>query len=185
VELVAQILHTAPGQCRIWALIETPRAMANLSGILGSRVLAGVFFGAADYSAAAGCRLNSRALWHARATLAMGAAAAGVPAIDSPYFDLRDTDGLRRESEEALDLGFCGKVAIHPQQLPVIRSTFRPSQQDLAAARATVDAAEAAGGGITTVNGQMVGPPLVAAARAVTSRARDTPTTSNYEEPPR
>lgn len=175
VEIVAKIVDADDGQRRVWALIETPRGIQHLSEILGSRALAGVLFGAADYAAAAGCSRSSKALLYPRSVLAAGAAAAGLSAIDSPYFALHDLDGLRRESEEAVDLGFVGKVAVHPRQLSVIQGAFRPSAQELAAARAVVTAAEAAHGGITTVDGQMVGPPLVAAARALTARAEQSP----------
>ncbi|GGX58574.1 HpcH/HpaI aldolase/citrate lyase family protein [Streptomyces chartreusis] len=182
VEMVAQIVDADDGQRRVWALIETPRAVQRLGAILRARGLAGVLFGAADYAAAAGCRLSSAALWYPRAVLASGAAAEGLPAIDSPSFGLRDPDGLRRESKEAADLGFAGKVAIHPRQLPVIQAAFRPSAQELAAARAVVAADDAAHGGITTVDGQMVGPPLVAAARAVTARAVGIPAPAPIRE---
>ncbi len=172
VELVATVLGSdEEQQPRVWALIETPRAIQCLPGILGSRFLAGVVFGAADYAAAAGCSRSSSALWYPRSALACAAAAAGVPAIDSPFFDLEDPDGLRREAEEAKDLGFVGKGAVHPTQLPLIRQAFLPSAQELAAAQAVVTAADAVHGGITTVNGQMVGPPMLAAAHAVTARA--------------
>ena len=181
VELVARIVG-ASSPCQIWALIETPRAIQNLRSILLSRALAGVLFGAADYAAAVGCKLTSTALWYPKAALAAGAAAAGLPAVDSPYFGLRDLDGLRQETEKAVDLGFIGKAAIHPQHLPVIQEAFRPDPRDLAAARAVVSAADAAGGGITTVDGQMVGPPLVAAARTLTTRAGDEPTLTDRGE---
>ncbi|MFD9562200.1 HpcH/HpaI aldolase/citrate lyase family protein [Streptomyces sp. NPDC059994] len=170
IELVAQLLSASGRQCDIWALIETPRAIQNLSSILGAP-LAGVCFGAADYATAAGCQLSSKGLWYPRAALAAQAAAAGLLAVDSPYFGLEDPDGLRRETEEGAALGFSGKVAIHPRQLPVIQAVFRPTPQDVEAARAVVQAADRAGGGITTVDGRMVGPPLVAAARALTVRA--------------
>lgn len=171
IELVAQIIGTNSERCSIWALIETPRAIRDLSNILPVPGLAGVLFGAADYAAAAGCRLTSRALSYPRAVLAAGAAAAGLPAIDSPFFDLYDNEGLRRETEDAVEFGFVGKVAIHPRQLPVIGSVLHPSLDDLETARAVVRAAEAAGGAVTTVEGRMVGLPLVAAARAVTAWA--------------
>ena len=167
IELVAQILGAAGVPCRIWALIETPRAVNELSSILRARDLAGVLFGAADYAAAAGCRLTSRALSYPRAALAAGAAAAGLPAVDSPFFDLRDSEGLRRETEDAVEFGFVGKVAVHPRQLPVIRSVFQPSLRDLETARAVVRAAAVADGAVTSVDGRMVGPPMVAAARAL------------------
>lgn len=110
-----------------------------------------------------------------RVMLAAAAATVGLPAVDSPYFSLHDPDGLRREAEEAAELGFVGKVAIHPAQLPVIQAAFQPSQGDLAAARALISAADAADGAITTVDGAMVGPPIVAAARALTARAGQKP----------
>ncbi|WP_331738348.1 aldolase/citrate lyase family protein [Embleya sp. NBC_00896] len=185
VDLVARIMDTAQGRCRIWALIETPRAIRNLSAILRSPALAGVLFGAADYAAAAGCALTDKALWYPRAALAAGAAAADLPAVDSPCFAVRDPDGLRQETQDAVELGFVGKVAIHPGQLPVIRAVFRPDPRDLAAARAVVGAADAAGGGITTVDGRMVGPPLVAAARALTARADQTPRSPHIQGDPR
>lgn len=173
IDLVATVTDagTGDGQRHVWALIETPQAIQHLPEILISRALAGLVFGTADYAAAAGCGRSSRALWYPRATLAAGAAAAGLPAIDSPYFDLEDGDGLRRESEEAAELGFAGKFAIHPRQLPTIRAAFRPSTQDVAHAHAVITAVASAPGGITTVGGQMVGPPMVTAARAVAARA--------------
>ncbi|MGX8904679.1 hypothetical protein ACR820_05390 [Streptomyces netropsis] len=134
-------------------------------------------------AAATGCRRSTRALWYPRAALAASAAAAGLPAIDSPYFDLEDPDGLQREAEEASDLGFAGKGAVHPRQLPLIREAFRPSARDLADAPATLTAADAAGG-VTTAGGRMVGPPLVAAARAVTEQARSAPDVQVSKEVP-
>ncbi|MFF4410395.1 HpcH/HpaI aldolase/citrate lyase family protein [Streptomyces sp. NPDC001404] len=183
VELVAKVLHAEDGPPCVWALIETPRAIGHLPDILGARAMAGVVFGAADYAAATGCRRSSRALWYPRSALAAAAAAAGLPAIDSPYFDLDDVDGLRREAQEACALGFAGKGAVHPRQLPLIREAFRPSAQELADARAAVTAADAAAG-VTAVGGRMVGPPLVAAARAVTERAGDAPRMSASREVP-
>ncbi|MFJ9381120.1 HpcH/HpaI aldolase/citrate lyase family protein [Streptomyces sp. NPDC101455] len=171
VDMVAKIIGADGGPPRVWALIETPEGIQRLSAILQTPALAGVLFGAADYAAAAHCRLNSRALWHPRSVLSAEAAAAGLPAIDSPYFDLRDAGGLTREADEAVELGYLGKVAVHPRQLPVIQEAFRPTTQELAAAEAVVAAADAAHGQITTVDGHMVGPPLVAAARALTARA--------------
>ncbi|MER6442914.1 CoA ester lyase [Streptomyces sp. NPDC001185] len=182
VEIATTVVGAQQDHPLVWALIETPQAIQNLPEILQARGLAGVLFGTADYAAAAGCSRTSRALWYPRSVLAAGAAAAGLPAIDSPYFDLRDPDGLRRETEEAAELGFTGKVAVHPAQLPVIQAAFRPSATALAHARAVVSAADSCTGGITTVDGQMVGPPLVAAARALTTRAGDTARPPRHED---
>lgn len=171
VELVATVLGADEEQPWVWALIETPAAIQQLPAILDSRVLAGVVFGAADYAAAAGCGRTRTALLYPRSVLACAAAAAGKPAIDSPFFDLEDPDMLRDEAHEARDLGFVGKGAIHPAQVTMIREAFLPSADEVAAAQAVIIAADAAHGAIITVGGQMVGPPLVAAAHAVLVRA--------------
>lgn len=170
VELAALALGAADGPRRIWALIETPRAIARLAEILSARQLAGVVFGAADYAAAAGCALTTESLRYPRAALVAAAAAAGLPAIDTPSFDLTDTAALRRDAEDARDLGFVGKGAVHTGQLAVIREAFRPSPQQVAAARAVVAAADKVNGGVTTAGAQMVGPPLVTGARTVLAR---------------
>lgn len=181
IDLVAELTRpggdAAPQNApAIWALIETPLALQRLPDILAVQCLTGVVFGAADYAAAAGCRRTAGALGYPRAALAAAAAAASVPAIDSPCFDLDDPDELRREAEYAYELGFSGKGAIHPGQISVIQAAFRPSPHELARASAIVTAADSLGSedtanAVTTVSGSMVGPPLIAAARALTDRA--------------
>ncbi|MGW7312248.1 HpcH/HpaI aldolase/citrate lyase family protein [Streptomyces sp. NPDC054865] len=178
IEAVVEAVAGAPEAPKVWALIESPRGVVALSGIVHAPGLAGVLFGAADYAAAAGCRLTSRAMWYPRAQLVTAAAAAGIPAVDSPFFSLDDQDGLRRDALEAVELGFAGKVAVHPRQLNVIAQAFAPSPHELKAARAVLDAASSAakaGGAITTADGAMVGPPLVQAALAVVRRAGHRP----------
>ncbi|MFJ3673410.1 HpcH/HpaI aldolase/citrate lyase family protein [Streptomyces sp. NPDC090106] len=170
-ELVAQVLQETATGVRICALIETPRALLRLTNIFASPVLGGAVFGAADYAAATGCRRTSSSLLWARSSLAAAAAAHGIPSIDSPYFDLGNPQGLRCDAQEARDLGFTGKGAIHPGQLPIIRAAFNPTEEEVAQAQIIVSSAESADGQIVRVGGQMVGPPLVAAARAVLDRA--------------
>lgn len=126
VEIVAGCLDTAEYTPRIHALIETPRAVGRLSSIVKAQRLAGLFFGAGDYARSSGCEVGWDALLEARSRLVAGAAAAGLPAFDAPFFDMRDLDGLRREAEKGRALGFLGKVAVHTRQLPVISSVFRP-----------------------------------------------------------
>ncbi|MER6196017.1 CoA ester lyase [Streptomyces sp. NPDC001586] len=181
IEAVVQTARGAQTPPKVWALIESPQGVVGLSGIVHAPGLAGVLFGAADYAATAGCRITSRAMWYPRAQLVTEAAAAGIPAVDSPFFSLDDQDGLRRDALEAVELGFAGKVAVHPRQLSVIAQAFAPSPRELEAARAVLDAASAvakAGGAITTADGVMVGPPLVEAALAVVRRAGHRPATT-------
>lgn len=175
VEMVAGVLDAEGYRPYIYALIETPRAICRLESIVEADRLSGVIFGSADYAAAVGCQREWNALLYARCVLVNSASAAGLPAIDSPYFDLQDTDGLKREAELARQLGFLGKVAIHPKQVPVIDEAFVPTEQELAAARAIIAATDQESDApITTLDGQMVGPPMAAAARGLVARADDT-----------
>lgn len=167
VELVAGVLDSEGYTPGIWALIETPRAFDKLPSILTAPRLGGVVFGSADYAAALGCGLGWDSLLYARSALVNSATAAGVPAIDSPVFDVHDLDGLRREAEQAKQLGFYGKGAVHPRQVSVIHDVFTPSEQEIAQARAILAAGQESGRGITSIGGRMVGPPFFAAAEAV------------------
>ncbi|MER5971671.1 aldolase/citrate lyase family protein [Streptomyces sp. NPDC002055] len=173
IEIVAGILDTPDYTPHLYALIETPRAVENLPSIVRADRIAGLLFGTADYATTTGCSNSWEPLLHARSALVTSAAVAGLPAIDSPYFDLDDDEGLRREAEQVKALGFAGKSCVHPDQLPAVTAVFRPTREEIAAARATVAAAENAGGRIVRVHGRMVGPPMVAAARALLARASD------------
>ncbi|MEU0770650.1 HpcH/HpaI aldolase/citrate lyase family protein [Streptomyces albogriseolus] len=172
IEVVAGALDTPSYSPYLYALVETPRAVQELPSIVRAGRIAGVGFGTADYAAATGSSKGWEAMLHARSALVTSAAAAGIPAVDSPFYDLGDVDGLRREAERVRDLGFAGKCCVHPDQLPAVTGVFTPAAEEVAAAHAIVAAAEQAGGRIVRVNGQMVGPPMVRAARALLARAQ-------------
>lgn len=167
IELVAGVLDADGYTPDIWALIETPRAFEELTSIMTASRLGGVVFGSADYAACLRCGMGWDALLYARSALVNSATAAGIPAIDAPVFDLSDLDALRREAERAKELGFYGKGAVHPRQVAIINEIFAPSDEEIARARAIVAAGQRSGNGITSVDGQMVGTPFFAAARAL------------------
>lgn len=76
----------------------------------------------------------------ARTLCLAASAAARVAAIDTVYADFRNTEGLRREAEEAAQQGFAGKMAIHPAQIPIINEVFAPTEKQIAWARAVAGA---------------------------------------------
>ena len=178
IETVAGILDTDDYAPQILALIETPRAIESIASIVRATRLAGVAFGAADYAAQTGCRQTWEALLYARSALVNSAMSRGIPALDSPFFDLQDLDGLARESGQAKSLGYCGKGAVHPRQVPVIDAAFRPTPEETARAHAVLAAARASHGSITSVDGGMVGRPFVLAAQAVAEQSQSAPATN-------
>jgi citrate lyase beta subunit len=167
IEIVAAVLDSPGHAPHVWALIETPRAVAALPSIMAAPRLGGVVFGSADYAASVGCGVDWQSLLHARATVILGAAAAGLHAVDAPCFDLDDLDGLRHEAEQAKQLGFYGKGAVHPRHVEILHEVFTPNAADIARARAIVAAGQNSGGGTTRIDGHMVGPPFYAAAQAL------------------
>jgi citrate lyase subunit beta / citryl-CoA lyase len=111
---------------------------------------------------------------YARVMCAVAAAAAGVQAIDTVYTDIADLDGLRRECEEGVAMGFVGKISIHPSQIPVINDVFTPAAAEVSEARALVRAFEEhASQGVYAFRfkGMMVDAPHLVRARKVLARA--------------
>jgi citrate lyase subunit beta / citryl-CoA lyase len=145
--------------------------------------LAALSWGAEDLSAELGAEANRDAGGRfldpyrlARTLCLAGAAAAGVPAIDTVYVDFRDSDRLRRECEEARRDGFAGKMAIHPAQVPIINELFTPTPQALAQAQAIVDAfAGHPGAGVVSLDGLMFDLPHLARAKRILARATPQP----------
>jgi len=161
---------------------ETPEGLLNIKDCTTAtpRIVA-VSWGIEDLGAAMGLgRVRDRdgkyldIPRYARTMCAVAASAAGVPWIDTVYTDVADLDGLRRECEDALDMGFTGKISIHPNQIAVINAAFTPAPDAVARARALVAAFEehrARGVYAFRFDGQMVDAPHLAGALKVLARA--------------
>ncbi|MDQ3787448.1 MAG: aldolase/citrate lyase family protein, partial [Actinomycetota bacterium] len=126
-------------------------------------------FGGIDFAADIGVDPLSRtALLHARSTLVLAAAVAGcAPPVDGVTMALSDVDAVRDDTRHAAELGFTGKLCVHPRQVPVVHEAFRPSDAEVAWARSVL----AAGDGVAAVDGQMVDRPVLLRARRILDRA--------------
>jgi len=168
---------------------ETPEGLLNIKEVAtASPRIVAISWGIEDLGAAMGLgRVRDAAgkyldiPRHARVMCAVAASAAGVEALDTVYTDLADLDGLRRECEDAVDMGFTGKISIHPNQIPVINAAFTPSAEAVAEARELVAAfADARRRGVYafTFRGRMVDAPHLAGALRVLARAGEAPPAS-------
>ena len=162
------VAERAPGTPLICA-IETARgvlAAAEIATVPGVRHLSmgGVDL-AHDLSASDG---NLQTLY-VRSHLVIVSRAAGLrPPIDSVYARLDDDAGLREQATFARSLGFFGKSAIHPRQLPALHDAFSPSAAEVAWARDVVDAFERSGGeALRLPGGDFVDVPVAQRARRV------------------
>lgn len=127
-------------------------------------------FGAEDFTRDIGAKRTWDSLLFARSKLVVAAKAAGVQASDTVYADLENEEGLIAEAERARDLGFGGKGAINPLQIPPIHAVFSPSEAEIGEARRIVEAAEvveAEGIGAVAVDGKMVDRPVLERARQI------------------
>ena len=131
----------------LWLMIETARGAAAVFELAREDGVSGLVFGSADYRLSVGSRASpeERELDHARQRILLAARAAGVCCWDAPWFAFRDLEGLRRSARRAFELGFDGKSAIHPAQLPVIHEEFAPTADERAWAERVVRAMEDAG----------------------------------------
>jgi citrate lyase subunit beta/citryl-CoA lyase len=177
---VIQLAHRT-GTIPVHAIVT--ETAASLFSLLSYRdpasPLAAMSWGAEDLSAALGAsskydESGELAFTYrlARSLCLAGAVAAGVQPVDGVFADFKDSDGLKREAESARRDGFTGKLAIHPDQVPVINAAFTPSAEEVKHAAEIVAAFEAEpDAGVLSVGGRMVDRPHLIQARRVLERA--------------
>jgi citrate lyase subunit beta/citryl-CoA lyase len=151
-------------------LVEESEGLANAVEIAkASDRLEAIIFGAGDLSASQRARVDGNFdpagdypgdFWHfARFQVVTAARAAGIDAIDAPYPAYQDPDGYRRSATQASLLGFDGKWAIHPGQVPIAHEVFSPTEDEIADAKASIEAyrqAESEGVGAIGRDGKLV-----------------------------
>lgn len=173
-DLAAVDALTAPYSAnhRYYALIESTKGVDNIAEIAAnSPKLAGLMFGSADYTRSIGADICWETLLFARMAIVHAARACHAVAIDTPYFDIADLNGLQDDCLKVKRLGFDGRCAIHPSQIKIINTAFSPSPAALSRARKIVEAARQSEGNICRVDGEMVGAPIIEEARRLLTQA--------------
>jgi citrate lyase subunit beta/citryl-CoA lyase len=163
----------AIGTIKMVPWIESASAIVNVYDICASssRII-GVSLGAEDYTNDMEIERNEddRELAYPRSAIAIAARAAGVLALDTPFFAFRDPDGLRENSYESKRHGFRGRFAIHPAQIEIINQVYSPSEAEVEHARRVIAAFEEAvqqGRGSTSLDSKVVDVPVVKRAEAL------------------
>ncbi len=177
----------------ILPLLESPKGISGVSEIIaGSPRVIGVSFGAGDYSREIGAGMGVTSLSaddfflmasHPRSCIALAARAAGVLAIDSPFFGLViDMDSLVKESRKVKLMGFTGKLLVHPRHVDPVNQVFAPTKEETDLAKRVITAyeeAKAKGLGATSMGGRMIdygsyrrALNLIATADKISERAR-------------
>jgi len=163
---VDDALDEEDADLRIWAMIETPRAMLNLGPIaeLGrdrSARLTCLVAGTNDLAKETGIAMTNdrRFLAPHLAHIVMAARAGGLDVLDGPFNDFSNATVFEDQCRQATQMGFDGKTLIHPSQIESANTVFAPSPEALEEAKAIVEAfdlPENAGKGVISLNGRMV-----------------------------
>jgi len=161
------------GSLKLFPIIETAYGLETVYSIINSskRVTA-VLLGAEDLTSDFGIKRTKEGdeIAYARNRVSAACRAARVDAIDTPFTDTNDYEGLALDTSKAKSLGFTGKAAINPRQIPTIHSVFAPTETEIKYAIRVLDArdeAEEKGLGVFSLDGKMVDAPIIN--RAITT----------------
>ena len=160
------------GSIRVFPLIESAAAVQHIYDIVSTKTkpdrIYTVMFGAADYTLDMGIEMTmgGNELFYARSRIAIACRAAGIaPPVDTPFMiDLKNTEALISDAGRAKELGFQGKLVIHPNQVEPCNRIFSPLPEEIKKAEKIVKAfeeAEAAGMAAIQLEGKFIDYPVV------------------------
>ncbi|WP_329247779.1 CoA ester lyase [Streptomyces sp. NBC_01478] len=163
------------GGLPLYALLETALGIERAFSIASAHPsLHGIALGEADLRADLGVREDAGLDWSRSRVIVAARAADLAPPPQSVHPDIRDLEGLAASCAHGRALGFLGRAAIHPRQLPVIESAFLPTDRELEQAETIVKAAVREEGAQALPDGQFIDAAVVAAAQRTLMLARRT-----------
>ncbi|GAB7386463.1 aldolase/citrate lyase family protein [Bacillaceae bacterium] len=174
-----EAMNFPKGSIRIVPLIESALGLQYAYEIAtASDRVTRLAFGSVDFTLDIGAELTKEGLelLYARSQLVVASRAAGIEGpIDAVYIHIRDREGLRQETQFAKQLGFQGKLVVHPEQIPIVNEIFTPTAEEVKEARGIVAAfaeAVAAGSGAIQWNGKMIDYPVAERAQRIVAQAK-------------
>ncbi|MCY1232951.1 Citrate lyase subunit beta-like protein [compost metagenome] len=169
---IAQALHAINPQGELVAIIETALGLHRVDTVATASGVARLAFGSLDYAVDLGCSHTRDALAFARARIVLASRVAGLPPpVDGVTTALKDESVLASDVAYARELGFAGKLCIHPAQLGAVRAGFLPSAEQLDWARRVLEAT-ASGSHAVQVDGKMVDRPVIEQAKRLLALAQ-------------
>ncbi|HTT39875.1 MAG TPA: CoA ester lyase [Burkholderiales bacterium] len=176
IELLDRLLSTPLTRgIRFCVIIETNQGLERAHAIArASQRIDSLILGAVDMSADLRCQKSWEPLLYTRSRLVHAAASAGIDLLDVPYLNLDDPDGLRQEATACARLGFTGKAAIHPAQIPILHDAFTPTPEQVARARKCVAAFEREQGGLVVVDDELIELPVIRSMQRILAIAERT-----------
>lgn len=161
------------GRFKLCPLIETGQAVLRSYEIAKSSTrLVGLAFGGQDYlTDINGLNMTSgMSILVARSMIVMASKAFSLEAIDTPYLQVPDLEGFKKNLEISRALGFSGRLIIHPSQIQEADAAFSPSESEVSEAQEIINFIEAnrdRGEGLNLLRGELVGPPMELRAKKI------------------
>lgn len=158
-------------------IIESAFSVLEVDKIASLPRVSGLLLGAEDLARDLGITRTKKGneIFYAREKVIMACAAFNILAIDTPYTDVYDDEGLKEDVILASSLGMKAKSAIHPRHIEWINKAFSPSMDEIKLAFLIIDAkkkADLEGKGAFSVNGKMVDKPIIDKALDTIARAK-------------
>lgn len=169
---ISRVRNVVGVNSSIFAIIESPLGMARIFDIAMAEGLTALLFGTGDWSKETGSDTSWDSLLYGRSLIIHAAALARITPLDGAYLNVRDQEGLKKETTKLRKIGFRGRIALHPDQVDTINTCFAPSKDELVAARRIVHAFEDAKGKTISVDGLMVDEPIYESAKNILAQAR-------------
>lgn len=152
----------------VMALVETVSGLSELPQMCRMQGLSRVAFGSIDFGVDSGIEDIDDAMTYVRSQIVLQCRAAGLPApVDGVSLELKDASRIGQDSQRSRQLGFGGKLCIHPMQVAAVNHAFEPSLEERAWAARVLAAFQASGGAATTVDAKMVDRPVFERARRI------------------
>jgi citrate lyase subunit beta/citryl-CoA lyase len=164
-------LAALPGR-QVIALLETVAGYLSLRELAAMPGLARIAFGSVDFATESGIEDRGEALTAVRTQIVLASCHAGLAApIDGVSLNFSDQASMQADALRSRQLGYGGKLCIHPNQVTAVNAAFEPTPDELAWAERVLAAFEASGGAATAVDGKMIDKPVVDRARRLTREA--------------
>lgn len=158
---------------KIVPIIELAASLLEVEEIVKMKRIDGILLGAEDLSSDMEIERTKTGeeIAYPRARIAFACHAHKIDAIDTPFTDVIDNEGLNKDALVARNLGMNAKAAIHPNQVAIINEVFSPSQKQIEYAQKVLIAAETNKGAFS-LDGKMVDKPIIERSQKVIAKAK-------------
>ena len=172
VATLTRTVQALPGQ-RTVALLETVNGYMDLAALVRVPGVERIAFGSIDFSTESGIADEGEAMTALRVQIVLASLHAGLAApIDGVSVEFSDEDAMRANALRSRQLGFGGKLCIHPRQVVPVNAAYLPTSAEVDWAHRVIAASDAAQGAATSVDGKMIDKPVVTRAQHILAQAQ-------------